>query len=167
MAPVERQPPQTRPQDALKAFGRTIASSVFVVTASDADGEPNGATISASVSLSLDPPLVLICLAHASDTLAAIRQTGCFRLHVLAAGQDAVSQAFAGRRREAYSAHLDGVDQNGAPALRNALAAARCRVASEFSAGDHAIVVGALEDVSVTAAAPLIYHCGGYAALAA
>ena len=160
-------PSQLTPQDALKAFGRSIASSVFVVTATDADGAAHGATISAGVSLSLDPPLVLICLGHGSSTLAALRSSGCFRVHVLGAGQDAVSRAFAGKDRAAYAAHLGGNDSNGAPMLRLAVAAARCRVATEFAAGDHALVVGALEDVAITAAAPLIYHRGGYAALAA
>lgn len=154
------------PQDALKVFGRSLASSVFVVTAADLDGAPHGATISACTSLSLDPALILICLAGTSQTLNALRNTGHFRVHLLADDQAEVSRAFASRERAGYDQHLDEPD-HGVPILSRALAAARCRLVSETSAGDHVIVVGALEEVAASPGSPLLYHRGAYAALPA
>lgn len=150
----------------LKAFARCIASSVFVVTTFDKNGKPHGATISAGTSLSLTPPMVLICLAHTSSTLAALRESSRFRLHVLAFDQSEVSQNFASKYPSKCDTFLSGRDRNGVPVLDGVVAAAECRAVSEFSAGDHAIIVGALDGVSVDGGLPLIYHHGTYAALA-
>lgn len=148
-----------------KAFGRCVASSVFVVTATDKEGRAHGATISASTSLSLTPPMILICLAHTSNTLLALRDSSCFRLHVLSADQSEISRSFASKDPAKGAALASSRDRSGAPVVDGAIAAAQCHVVSEFSAGDHAIVVGALDDVTFGSGEPLMYHRGAYTRL--
>lgn len=150
----------------LKAFGRCIATSVFVVTTVDASGKPHAATICTSTSLSLAPPMILICLAHSSNTLMALRESARFRLHVLSAGQDDLSQTFAGKGPAKGEVLAALRERNGLPMLEGAVAAAECNVVDEFSVGDHSIVVGALDDISIEGGEPLIYHRAGYTALA-
>lgn len=151
--------------DKFKAFGRCIASSVFIVTATDREGKAHGATISASTSLSLSPPLILICLAHTSNTLTALRDSSYFRLHVLSSDQRDISQSFASKDPAKGVSLTSSRDRSGAPILDGALAAAECRVVSEFSVGDHSIVVGALDDISFGDGEPLMYHQGAYTKL--
>lgn len=150
---------------ALKSFARCIASSVFVVTTTDSNGKPHGATIIAGGSLSLSPPTIMVCLAHSSKTLAALRQSGCFRLHVLRQGQEELSRRFASKDAAKCIELASDFDHNGSPVLDGVVAAVACQVVTEFVAGDHAIVVGALDTVTIGDGAPLIYHHGDYAAL--
>src|SRR5690606_20193301 len=146
-------------------FARCIASSVFVITTTDADGRPHGATIIAAGSLSLSPPTLMVSLAHSSSTLAALRQSGCFRLHVLRQGQEELSRRFASKDAAKCIEFASGFDHNGSPVLEGVVAAVACRVVSEFVSGDHTIIVGALDDVTINDGTPLLYHHGEYAAL--
>jgi flavin reductase (DIM6/NTAB) family NADH-FMN oxidoreductase RutF len=145
-----------------------FATGVTVVTSVGADGEPVGTTASAVCSLSLDPPLVLVCFDRLSLTLAAIRGHGAFTVNVLAAAQQHLSANFA---RSGLAAAWDGVRHRpgvtGSPRLHDALAAVECAVESRFPGGDHEIVVGRVQDLETAAggAEPLLYWRGGYAAL--
>lgn len=146
-----------------------FATGVTIVTSLDGAGSPVGATANAIASLSLEPPLILVCLARESLTLAAIRRSGAFGVNVLGSRHEAVSTAFARRGSgEAWEAvdHHRGV--TGAPRLREAIAHVECAVDRELPGGDHAIVVGRV----LTAAAgdgderPLVFYRGAYASLA-
>ena len=140
-----------------------FATGVTVVTSIADDGEPVGTTASAVTSLSLDPPLVLVCFDRASLTLRAIRSHGAFVVNVLAAPQKQLSANFA---RRGLSAAWDGVRHRpgptGSPRLHGVLAALECTVENRLPGGDHEIVVGRVRDVeiSVGSAAPLLYWRG-------
>lgn len=146
-----------------------FATGVTVVTSVDARGEPVGTTASAVSSLSLEPPLVLVCFDRSSLTLAAIRNYGAFAVNVLAAPQQHLSAKFA---RRGSAAAWDGVDHRpgftGSPRLHDVLAVLECTVEHRLPGGDHEIVVGRVRDVEVAAdgTPPLLYWRGGYAALA-
>ena len=145
-----------------------FATGVTVVTSVNADGEPAGTTANAVTSLSLDPPLVLVCFDLGSVTLRAIRGHGAFVVNVLAAPQQQLSANFA---RRGLAVAWDGVRHRrgptGSPRLDDALAVLECTVEHALPGGDHEIVVGRVRHVATSAAAlpPLLYFRGAYAEL--
>jgi 3-hydroxy-9,10-secoandrosta-1,3,5(10)-triene-9,17-dione monooxygenase reductase component len=145
-----------------------FATGVTVVTSVDDDGEPVGTTASAVTSLSLDPPLVLVCFDRESLTLRAIRGHGAFVVNVLAAPQQHLSANFA---RRGLTAVWDGIRHRpgptGSPRLHGVLAALECTVENRLPGGDHEIVVGRVQDVEISddGAAPLLYWRGSYLSL--
>lgn len=147
-----------------------FATGVTVVTSLDAGGAPVGTTVSAVSSLSLDPPLLLVCLARTSSTLAALRAHRAFAINVLATEQRSLSGHFA-RSGNAASwdavAHRQGGD--GVPLLEGALATLQCELERCVDGGDHEIVVGRLRhlELATDEVAPLLHYRGAYASLAA
>jgi flavin reductase (DIM6/NTAB) family NADH-FMN oxidoreductase RutF len=145
-----------------------FATGVTVVTSIGAGGEPVGTTASAVTSLSLDPPLVLVCFDRTSLTLQAVRAHGAFVVNVLAAPQQHLSANFA---RRGVTAAWDGVRHRpgptGSPRLYGVLAALECTVENSLPGGDHEIIVGRVHDVETSGrnAAPLLYWRGAYASL--
>ena len=147
-----------------------FATGVTVVTSVGPDGEPVGTTANAVSSLSLDPPLVLVCFDRASLTLTAVLAHGAFVVNVLAAPQQHLSANFA---RRGLAAAWDGVrhrpGRTGSPRLHGVLAALECTVEHRLPGGDHEIVVGRVRDAETAGgdAAPLLYWRGAYASLGA
>jgi 3-hydroxy-9,10-secoandrosta-1,3,5(10)-triene-9,17-dione monooxygenase reductase component len=147
-----------------------FATGVTVVTSRDGNGEPVGTTASAFSSLSLDPPLVLVCLDRASTTLAALRDQGAFAINVLSARQRSLSGHFA-RRGGAVSwepvVHRCGA--TGMPLLDGALLALGCELEHCLDGGDHEIVVGRPRELELSDETdePLLHYRGAYASLAA
>jgi flavin reductase (DIM6/NTAB) family NADH-FMN oxidoreductase RutF len=146
-----------------------FATGVTVVTSVDAMGAPVGTTANAVTSLSLDPPLVLVCFDLASATLSAIRGHGAFAVNVLAAPQQHLSANFA---RRGLAAAWDGVRHRrgltGSPRLDDVLAALECTVEHSIPGGDHEIIVGRVRHVETApcSMSPLLYYRGSYAQLA-
>jgi flavin reductase (DIM6/NTAB) family NADH-FMN oxidoreductase RutF len=145
-----------------------FATGVTVVTSIGAFGQPVGTTASAVTSVSLSPPLILVCLDRASLTLGAIRAHGAFVVNVLAAPQRHLSVNFA---RRGLAAAWDDVPfragPTGSPRLEGVLAALECTVENRMAGGDHEIVVGRVHDVETSKhdAAPLLYWRGAYTRL--
>jgi len=142
-----------------------FATGVSVVTARDGEGAPVGTTANAISSVSLDPPLLLACLARSSETLAAIRENGRFAVNVLAADQRHHSDRFA-RKGGAVGVHEVDFDdhEHGVPVLPGALATIACAVESIHPAGDHEIVVGLAHHLEhrEPGARPLLFYRGSY-----
>jgi flavin reductase (DIM6/NTAB) family NADH-FMN oxidoreductase RutF len=142
-----------------------FATGVTVVTTMGADGHPVGTTASAVNSLSLDPPLVLVCFDRDSLTLQAVRDHGAFVINVLAAPQRQLSANFA---RRGLAAAWDEVrhrpGSTGSPRLDGVLAALECTVEHRLPGGDHEIVIGRVRDVETAGGdvAPLLYWRGSY-----
>jgi flavin reductase (DIM6/NTAB) family NADH-FMN oxidoreductase RutF len=142
-----------------------FATGVTVVTSIDHGGKPVGTTASAVSSLSLEPPLVLVCFDPESLTLRAIRRNGAFAINVLAAPQQQLSTNFA---RRGWAAAWDGVPRRrgrtGSPLLHGVLAALECTVDKTLPAGDHEIIIGRVYDTEVTSndSAPLLHWRGSY-----
>lgn len=152
-------------EDFRAALGR-FASGVTVVTTKDAAGNLHGITVSAFCSVSLDPPLVLICIEKTTASHYAFEESAIFVVNILGESQAAVSQQFA----EPYLDKFDGVEYTigglGAPVLANALVNLECRLRHSLSGGDHSIFVGEVESVTVSDGLPLVYFRGGYGSLA-
>jgi 3-hydroxy-9,10-secoandrosta-1,3,5(10)-triene-9,17-dione monooxygenase reductase component len=148
-----------------RALGQ-FASGITVVTTRDASGQPLGLTVSAFSSVSLVPPLVLVCIDHRSEANRGLRESGRFAVSVLAEGQEEVSRRFAApgsSKLEGFS-FLDGRD--GLPLVPGALAHLECRVRSLHDEGDHAVWVGEVRRATARPGRPLVHHAGGYRRLA-
>ena len=164
MAAVEESSAQISAAEFRRAMGH-FATGVTVVTSIGEGGAPVGTTASAVSSLSLRPPLVLVCFDRASLTLRAIRAHGAFVVNVLSAPQQQLSANFA---RRGLAAAWDGVRHRpgptGSPRLDGVLAALECTVENSMPGGDHEIVVGRVHDVEIgyPGTAPLLYWRGSY-----
>jgi len=146
------------------ALGR-FASGVTVVTAIFADG-PWGMTVSAFSSLSLEPPLVLICIdkrAGGHDNLAV---GSFFAVNILSDCQEEVSRRFASRDVDRFEGIRFRPGSTGAPLLDGALANIECRAIDAHPGGDHTIIVGEVLATEISDGKPLAYFRGSYAQLA-
>ena len=139
------------------------ASGVAIVT-SAAGERIHGMTVSAFSSVSLAPPLVLICADKTSNTLGVIEASGVFAANILSAEQRALSNLFASKRDE--ERRFEGLawrrGATGSPILAGALAVLDCRVVAAHDAGDHVIYVGRVETAEVRQGEPLLYYGGAY-----
>lgn len=140
-----------------------FATGVTVVTAAGPDG-PAGLTTNAFASLSLDPPLVLVCFDNASRTLPVVREAGRFAVNVLRAGQEDVAAVFASRRVAADKfAEVTHAEADGLPVLDGALAWLACDLREVLPGGDHTIGVGAVTAMDADASGePLVFFRGQY-----
>ena len=143
---------------------RRFATGVTVVTV-DHDGELHGMTASSFASVSLDPPLVLVCLDKASRTRALILEKGTFAINVLADDQEEVSRSFSRRGTKPFDelAHRSG--RSGDPLLDGAIAWLECRLDQMVEAGDHDIFVGEVLASDDNEGAPLLYYDQTYRSL--
>ncbi len=141
-----------------------LAAGVTVVTTIDTAGEPRGLTATAVSSVSLDPPLVLVCAGSDSKTREAIRSSARYALNFLHSGAPDLSERFA----TANERKFEGVEwregPHGLPLLRACLAWLECAVESEVEAGDHTIFIGRVLAAAVESAEsePLVHYRGRY-----
>jgi len=152
-----------------RALGH-FATGVTVVTSRAPDGAPVGTTASAVSSLSLTPPLILVCLDRASETLAAIRSHGAFAVNVLAEDQEHLSPNFARRGTAATWEEIGHrIGRTDCPRLDDVLAVLECRLERCVDGGDHEIVIGALAALERSGenVGPLLHYRGSYGALRA
>jgi len=146
---------------------RRAPASVSVVTV-DTGHDRLGLTVSALVSLSLDPPLVGLSIGRDAAMHELLREAGRFAVSLLAGGQEWLAQHFA--RGVPPIGMWSGIATEdggtGAPRLVGALGWLDCLVVSEHEAGDHSFFVGEVESVRLGAPAPpLVYHDGAYRTL--
>ncbi len=153
-------------QEAFRSALSRWASGVTIVTSRDGD-EVRGMTVSAFSSVSLDPPLVLVCADRSSDTRRVIDRSGVFAVHVLGREQRTLSALFADKSREAerFRDLPFETATTGAPILAGALVALDCRVVARHEAGDHLIYVGRVEAIRQGEGEPLLYYRGRYCGL--
>lgn len=141
----------------------TFTTGVTIITARGDDGAPVGVTANSFNSVSLDPPMVLWSLAKNSRSLAAFEQAGHFAVHILSAGQEALSNRFAKSGVDKF----DGVDvaegAGGAPLLPQCSARLQCRTSFRYEGGDHLIFVGEVVAFDRSALPPLVFQAGKYA----
>jgi flavin reductase (DIM6/NTAB) family NADH-FMN oxidoreductase RutF len=153
------------PQDFRAALSR-FASGVTVITVQKNDEEVHGMTASSFCSVSLQPPLVLVCVDHLAETYLHLRERGQFGVSILKEDQEALSEFFADPERNADAAYRLGIEyrqmQSGTPVLKDALTNLDCTVAASYEAGDHTIFVGDVREVWVGDGTPLLYYRGRY-----
>jgi flavin reductase (DIM6/NTAB) family NADH-FMN oxidoreductase RutF/DNA-binding FadR family transcriptional regulator len=141
-----------------------FASGVTVITASQ-DGERKGTTASAFTSLSLDPPMVLVCLNRSSSTCVAVTAAKRFAVNILGEDQAAEAMSFAKKEGDKFAGTEVQTGHHGVPLLANALATLECSVEEVFSGGTHSVFFGAVERASARSGAPLAYFRGQFGRL--
>lgn len=143
-----------------------FATGVTVITTCDAGGRPAGLTANAFASVSIDPPLVLVCVERSAETHGLIARAGHFAVNVLADSQETLARRFAEKDRER---RFEGVawraQATGAPVLDDVLAWIDCRVHAEMEGGDHTIFIGAVAAADALEGAPLLFYRAGFGRL--
>ncbi|MGB3723999.1 MAG: flavin reductase, partial [Pacificimonas sp.] len=146
-------------RDALGCFG----TGVTVVTTLDRDGEPTGMTANSFTSVSLDPPLLLVCLAKSAASLPAFTGADAFAVNVLHIGQQPVSTRFATRGEDKFAGTATESWSTGVPIISGSLASFECRANAQHDGGDHVILVGEVIRVRYEPRRdPLLYFRGKY-----
>lgn len=141
-----------------------FATGVTVVAASTSDG-PVGLAVSAFSSVSVDPPLVLFCVANVSRSWASIQKSGAFGVSVLRDDQTDISRRFATPGVDRFSG-VDVIDSElGVPLIARALAHIECTIDAVHDAGDHDVVLGRVVRMDATEGLPLLHFRGMYASL--
>ena len=158
-----------------------FASGVTVVTMRKAGEGDHGMTASAFSSLSLDPPLILVCVQNTNQTHGMLEAAGHFAVNVLSREQETLSNRFAGGIVDAdgnwtpWPVERDkfedlsfqrGADCGGAALLEGSLAQLECQLEAVLPGGDHGIFVGRVVTAHVGAGDPLLYAQGRYRHLA-
>ena len=139
-----------------------FATGVTLVTTCDAEARPTGLTASSFCSVSLDPPLVLVCVDHKSQSYPALRESGCFGINILHDEHEPVSRRFATTRLDKFDELPYRLGVLGVPLIEGALAHLECRTVSAYVEGDHTIFVGRVESAHAGEGEPLLYYRGRY-----
>jgi flavin reductase (DIM6/NTAB) family NADH-FMN oxidoreductase RutF len=141
-----------------------FASGVTVVTASGGRGDC-GMTVSAFCSLSLEPPLVLICIDHQARMYDVLESASYFGVNILHSSQETLARRFADPGVDRFDGVAFARGTTGTPLLRDVLATLECRRGEAFPGGDHTIFTGVVEAGAVSEGSPLVYYRGGYTQL--
>ena len=143
------------------ALGRFV-SGVTVGTTRDAAGNPHGITVSAFCSVSLAPPLVLVCIDKHTGSHHAFEQNEFFAVNILREDQQHYSDQFASHLPDKF----DGIgfyeNEQKIPVLKDVLANLECCRVNAHDNGDHTIFVGEVEKTTITDGKPLVYFHGNY-----
>lgn len=149
-------------KDEFKNALSRFASGVTVVTTKDNDGNLQGLTVSAFCSVSLEPPLVLVCIDKKTGSYHAFEESGCFVVNILSEEQQDISNQFASSIADKFA----GIDYftNGKdlPIIKDALVNLECNLKSAYDGGDHTIFVGEIEKSHTSEGKPLVYCHGQY-----
>jgi len=137
-------------------------TGVTIVTSCDRDGKPRGFTASSFTSVSLDPPLILFCVAKTAATLGSLIDGSHFVVHILSDQQRDLSNLFASKSEEKFAGKHWTQSSSGCPVLQGSLVVLHCSTDRMIEAGDHLIVVGQVTDLVVSDGRPLGYCRGSY-----
>jgi flavin reductase (DIM6/NTAB) family NADH-FMN oxidoreductase RutF len=153
------------PDEFRAALGR-FASGVTVITVETHERVVHGMTANAFCSVSLHPPLALVCIDRLAETYLHLWERREFGVSILKEEQEALSEFFADPERNPDAAYRLGVEyrrmQRGTYVLKDALGNLDCSVVSAYEAGDHTIFVGEVREVSLGEGVPLLYFRGRY-----
>lgn len=138
-----------------------FASGVTVVT-TEHEGRRYGMTVASFASLSLHPPLVLICIEKNVKSHDAIAASGKFGVSILAKEQADVSGRFASRSEDKFAGAAIRDGESGVPLIDNALTTLECRLQQQLPGGDHSIFIGEVIHAHVREGEPLVYFRSGY-----
>ena len=142
-----------------------FATGVTVITTKDATGKPFGLTANAFSSLSLDPPLLLVCVDKKVDCYACFDESKVFVVNFLAREQEELSTRFATKGIEKFEGVSYTLGSLGVPLLDGALAHLECKVAAGYEGGDHTIYTGEVQTIATADVKPLLFYQGKYRSL--
>jgi flavin reductase (DIM6/NTAB) family NADH-FMN oxidoreductase RutF len=139
-----------------------FATGLTVVTTVSAEGEPSGLTANAVASVSLNPPLVLVCVDKTAESHPHFTASKVFTINILNEQQENVSRRFAGKGPDKFVGVACRPGANQAPILDGVLAYIECRLVAAYEGGDHTIYLGEVEEASTQEGRPLLFFRGGY-----
>ncbi|HVJ15541.1 MAG TPA: flavin reductase family protein [Polyangiaceae bacterium] len=144
----------------------SFAAGVTIVTTIDSRGVPSAMTATAFSSVSMTPPLCLVCIDKRARTHEPVKLKGCFAVNILSSDQQDLSARFASPIADKFAGVAWRAGEvTGCPIIEGALAWMECKVAEVHSGGDHDIFLGQLFAVQVNDGSPLVYFRGSYSSL--
>lgn len=138
-----------------------FATGIAVITAVTGDGSPQGMTVNSFTSVSLDPPLVLVCIERQAAILALLTPGAHFGISVLSEQQKQLSVQFS-QKGDRFNGVAWVTGQTGVPLLRGAIATFECRIVRLVEGGDHVIVLGEALRLTTSEGNPLVYFDSRY-----
>lgn len=151
--------------DHFRAILGRFATGVTIVTIRDRHGRDHGMTVTAFSSLSLSPPLVLVCIDNNATMASDMTQAESFTVNILSESQEPLSRRFAGLIDDRFAGLPITRGHLGNVVLSDVLAALECRIVARHPSGDHFIVIGEVEHGAIGDDRPLVYYRGGYTQL--
>jgi flavin reductase (DIM6/NTAB) family NADH-FMN oxidoreductase RutF len=139
-----------------------FATGVTIITTHSATGELHGLTANAVTSLSLVPPLMLICVDKKAESYPSFDESGVFTVNILASDQEALSRRFAVSGGNKFDGVSYRIGANGAPIIDGSLGFLECRITAHHDGGDHTIYVGEVQEAQTREGKPLLFYRGGY-----
>lgn len=143
-----------------------FATGVTVITTCDEDGHPFGLTANAVTSVSLVPPLLLICVDKSADTYPYFDRSKVFTVNILSDEQETLSRRFATTGIEKFEGIGYRKNQLGCAILDDAVGHIDCRIVESFDSGDHTVYIGEVQSGEVQESPPLLFFRGGYRKIA-
>ena len=143
-----------------------FATGVSVITTCDEQARPFGLTANAVTSVSLVPPLILICVDKSADTYPYFDRSKVFCVNILSSEQETISRRFATSGIEKFEGIGYRKNELGCAVLDDAVGHIDCRIVQSHDAGDHTIYVGEVEFADAEEVPPLVFFRGGYRKLA-
>ncbi|QGN53566.1 alpha/beta fold hydrolase [Novosphingobium sp. Gsoil 351] len=167
---LERKQPRAGTEFRAGSDARTLrdglgcfATGITIITTTDADGRPVGLTANSFTSVSLDPPLLLVCIANTAASAPILREAQHFGVNVLQIGQQPASNRFAGKAEDRFSATAWSPGETGVPLLDGSLGSFECTRHAVHEAGDHFILIGEVVRAQFEPRRdPLLYFRGKY-----
>jgi len=164
-APPKAVDPGVGPQAFLRACAQ-FSTGVAIATVLDSAGAPHGMTINSFTSVSLEPPLVLICIDHKARILDQLLTSNFFAINILRDTQQDLSERFARPGEDRFGAVQWYPGETGMPLIPDALATLECAVFQRIPAGDHTILIGEVVSAVRHEGSPLLFFSSSYQALA-
>lgn len=159
--PRNAETPAIDPKVFRSAAGAFV-TGVTIVTTTGPGGEPRGVTANSFTTVSLDPPLVLVCVGRASRSFAAFDAARTFAVNILSAEQRELSSTFASKVEDKFAGQPWTRGVTGSPLFAASLATFDCVVHEKVDAGDHIVLIGRVVDLARTGGTPLGYFGGNY-----
>ncbi|MBM4261037.1 MAG: flavin reductase family protein [Deltaproteobacteria bacterium] len=139
-----------------------FATGVTVITTKDQGGAPQGLTANAFMSLSLNPPLVIISVDKGATCYNCFEKGNGYTVNFLSEDQEDISKRFATKGIDKFAGLNWHEGQNGAAIIDGVLGHVECRITQSYDGGDHTIVVGEILNVAATGERPLLFFRGKY-----
>jgi len=139
-----------------------FATGVTIITTRDKNGAPFGLTANAFTSLSLNPPLVVVCVDKTAQCYGCFNESKVFAVNVLSEDQEEVSRRFATKNSDKFAGLEWRAGSNGAALLDGAMAHIECKIVQTHDGGDHTILIGAIVNTEASGDRPLLFFKGKY-----
>jgi|YelNatPaOPRAMG01_1025707.scaffolds.fasta_scaffold03101_8 flavin reductase (DIM6/NTAB) family NADH-FMN oxidoreductase RutF len=139
-----------------------FATGVTIITTRASNGELHGLTANAFSSVSLTPPLVLVCVDKKSESYPCFDESKVFTVNILGDDQEMLSRKFAVSGGDKFQGVAYRLGANGAPILEGALAYLECSIVEAYPGGDHTVYLGEVQEAETREGKPLLFFRGGY-----